>query len=1425
MLSVRTKLILLICVLTAIVDALSCLFLIAHEKSVQKEVIRKLGMSLITLLAQDNEVELAMSHGQLAFLDMPIKRTKAFDREEEIGYWRISNIKEVMLEERVAWVKIDMREIPDRKDLQDTDKQSANRKWSRGGAHIIESSQNLDVPISNQIIISSGEEFYDFSAPVFEKQPFSEEAFATQILDEDKIPLKTKRQLLGFVQIGLSTRKLNEKIYNVIWQIVTPMGISIFLGGICITYLINRYIASPLRRMADITLDIARGELAHTIPVQSKDEIGQLSVNFNQMTKSLKTSYDDLKQEIAEHKSTEELLKYRVEMEELIATISANFINLAPEDVDIGINRALEIIGKFVDVDRSYVCLYADNEKKKMDNTHEWCAEGIEPQIENLKEVPVEYFSWGMETLNRFETIHVPRVVGLPDCANAEKELQQSQGVQSFVVVPMVYSGGLVGFLGFDSVKEEKTWTDEDIALLKIAGEIFVNALEHRRKAKMLQKAYDSLEVRVKERTAELIRINKLMNEEIAEHKKAREELEKYEILISQITDLPYICDTNGNILFVNHMFERLTGHKREEFLGESFAPLFNDENMKKAIDVYRRTLKGESPQYELYFKDTGVLCEYKNLPLRDENGNIVGVIGTARDITERRRMEDELRKTNQTLNALIQASPLAISVIDSNGHVKMWNPSAERIFGWKEQEVIGKILPIIPKDKLDEHRGYRDRALRGESFMGIEVLRQKRDGSLINISLSVAPLYGTNGDIEGIVGILADITERQKMIEALRQAKDYAENLIETANVMVIGLDIEGNIQVFNKTAEEITGYKKSEIIGKNWFEVIVPKYKYPFVWQEFLKLKQGIQLPKSLENQILTKAGKIRYISWQNSEVREQGKLTGTISFGSDITEQKRMHSLVERMRLTAFVRDISIALTQGDTLHDILCLCTESIVHNLDAAFARIWTLKEGENILELQASSGMYINIDGAHSRIPLGKLKIGLIAQGKQPYFTNSFTEDPQISDRDWAKREGIAAFAGYPLIVEDRLVGVVAMFSRKTLTDFTLKALESVADIIAVGVDRKCAEEALRESENRYRILLENLPQRVFHKDKNLNYMYCNENYAQDLKIKPIEIFGKTDYDFYPKELADKYRSDDRRILASGKTEEMDEKYIKDGKELIVHTVKTSIKDEKGNIIGILGIFWDITEKMAMQMEAIRTRHLASLGELAAGVAHEINNPITGIINYSQILVNKSTKGSNENNIANRIIKEGDRIAGIVKNLLSFARSGDRKENKSSVNVPGILADTVTLIEVQLKKEGIQASLNISRKLPEIIAHPQQIQQVFLNIISNARYALNQKYPGMHDNKILEITGEEITVNNHPYVKVTFYDHGTGIPANIIDKVMNPFFTTKPVGKGTGLGLSISHGIVSEHGGKLTIDSVEGKYTKVTISLPTIKLT
>ncbi len=215
------------------------------------------------------------------------------------------------------------------------------------------------------------------------------------------------------------------------------------------------------------------------------------------------THYNGLIVDISEQKQAEQRLQYKIQFEDLITAISTQFINLPSIHIDEGIQRTLQSIGEFAGVDRSYVFLYS-LDFETMHNTHEWCAAGIEPQAPRLQNVPASAFEWFNRRLLLGEALHIPRVADLPEEAAAEEAEFSTQGIRSMIAVPLAYQGQVNGFLGFDSVRAEKTWDEEVIRLLTMVGEIIVNALEHKRAQQAINQAYQLLEQRVEERTHEL---------------------------------------------------------------------------------------------------------------------------------------------------------------------------------------------------------------------------------------------------------------------------------------------------------------------------------------------------------------------------------------------------------------------------------------------------------------------------------------------------------------------------------------------------------------------------------------------------------------------------------------------------------------------------------------------------------------------------------------------------------------------------------------------------------------------------------------------------------------------------------------------------------------------------------------------------------
>jgi PAS domain S-box-containing protein len=390
---------------------------------------------------------------------------------------------------------------------------------------------------------------------------------------------------------------------------------------------------------------------------------------------------------------------------------------------------------------------------------------------------------------------------------------------------------------------------------------------------------------------------------------------------------------------------------------------------------------------------------------------------------------------------------------------------------------------------------------------------------------------------------------------------------------------------------------------------------------------------------------------------------------------------------------------------------------------------------------------------------------------------------------------------------------------------------DKLLGIICIGRDlreRKKAEDTLRASEIKHRTLLENLPQKIFRKDRNSVYISCNENYAHDLKIKPEEIAGRTDLEFYPKELVEKYRADDKRIIESGKTEDIEEKYIQDGEERFVHTTKTPFKDEQGNVVGILGIFWDVTEhKQAeeklnvayqelqqAQQELIQASKMAAMGQLAAGISHELNQPLTGIKGFTQAVLADLEKESPFRSDLNKIVEQADRIDAIIKNVRFFARKSDFNMVETDINQ--VILESLMLLNQQLKVHNIRVIQELGLGIPKMQGDPNQLQQAFINIINNARDAilsLNRPEGG-------EIRIRTALAQDKKHIQIIFQDTGGGIPEENLENMFTPFFTTKSPDKGMGLGLSITYRIIENHQGKIDFKTKVGEGTTFRIVLP-----
>lgn len=548
------------------------------------------------------------------------------------------------------------------------------------------------------------------------------------------------------------------------------------------------------------------------------------------------------------------------------------------------------------------------------------------------------------------------------------------------------------------------------------------------------------------------------------------------------------------------------------------------------------------------------------------------------------------------------------------------------------------------------------------------------------------------------------EIVNRKRVERDLKSSEEKHRIVVEAASDAIVSMDDSGTIVFANPATARIFGYDPAELVGKP-MTLLMPKSMRELHDNGFSRFLATVN----------------RHFNWHGTELtalRKNGQeFQVEVSFGELTTGDQRLFTgfmrdisqrkQAEEMRATQTCRvliraDVRLAFRKEESLEATLHECAESIVRHLDAAFARIWTLNREGKILELRASAGLYTHLNGAHARIPIGTLKIGMIAQEQKPLLSNDLLHDPRISDQAWAAREGMAGFAGYPLMVGARTLGVMAVFSRKALTTGTIEVLASAADLIALGVERKHAEDELRTSERR---------------------------------LKETES------------------------------------------------------------------------------ELARVGRLTAMGELAASIAHEVNQPLTAVVSNSsaclRLLANDNLEPEVLRRALEEIVADGTRASSVLARIRAFIRK--EPAEKSELDINEVIQEVLLLAGRELNDNRVSLDHQLRGGLPRVLADRVQMQQVLLNLIMNSIEAMAAV---IDRPRLLEVRSR---IGESGSVLVTVSDSGTGFGSEA-DRVFSPFFTTKA--NGLGMGLSISRSLIESHGGRLWATSNSPHGAVLSFTLP-----
>ncbi len=467
--------------------------------------------------------------------------------------------------------------------------------------------------------------------------------------------------------------------------------------------------------------------------------------------------------------------------------------------------------------------------------------------------------------------------------------------------------------------------------------------------------------------------------------------------------------------------------------------------------------------------------------------------------------------------------------------------------------------------------------------------------------------------------------------------------------------------------------------------------------------------------------------------------------------------------------------------------------------------IFLVEDDPQVLVMKAQRGLPAPLLTMCARVPFGRCLCGRVASSGEIQFAD------RVDQRHENQYEGISLHGHYcvPMLSAGKVLGVINMYVKEGhhRDEREEEFLRAVADVLAGIVERKRAEEKIKRAAEEWRTTFDSITDLVSICDKDFRLVRVNKAFADVAKMKPEEIIGKHCYEIVHGTKKHLPNCPHKKTIKTKKpaTAEIFESHL--GMHIELST--SPIFDEKGEVMASIHIIRDITERKKMEEQLIVTDRLASIGELAAGIAHEMNNPLTGVIGFAQLLLEKDVPDDAKEYVK-IIYSEAQRTAEVVKNLLAFARK--HEPVKQLVNINSIIEKVLELRAYEQKVSNIQVNTHFAPDLPEVMADYFQLQQVFLNIIINAEHFMIEA----HRRGTLTITTER----TEDIIKASFVDDGPGIFEEDLGHLFDPFFTTKETGKGTGLGLSICYGIVTEHGGRIYAESESGKGATFIVELP-----
>ncbi|NTW82660.1 MAG: PAS domain S-box protein [Chlorobiaceae bacterium] len=614
------------------------------------------------------------------------------------------------------------------------------------------------------------------------------------------------------------------------------------------------------------------------------------------------THYDSFVLDAASHNGNEPSLSYSRRFERLVTTLANQFINVPVSRIDDMVNVALETIGKFVKADRSYIFQFYDNQRL-MDNTHEWCAEGIEPQIHILQHLPTDIFSWLTDKISKNEAIIVPRVSDLPDEATAEREILEQQDIRSLIIIPLVSGNVPFGYIGFDAVTNERQWPLETVSVLKLAGGIIANALQRKHVERLIQCELDlALKLSVSKSFKETLKICLQSALEISG-------MDCGGIyLVNEADDSLSLAHTEG----LTESFVSRTNHYSGDSIqknivsrGEAVYSRYSEIDIVTGKPGLEEGLKAIAV-VPVTNKKVVVAClnvashSIEQVPefSRKALETVASQIGAA---IVQAKHEEEINTANRNLDTLFNTIDDMMFIVGTDEMIKHTNSSVLSRLGYSEDEVLRMhVLDFHPPAQRQEARCNIEGMLKGTQNVCLVPLMTKK-GDLIPVETIVT--HGTWDGHPVIFGISRDITERIKHELAIKESERRFRDLTEFLPLPVVETDSNGVITYCNRQSMAFFGYNTYEMLGRPIYRFVIPS-DMPHLESTLQAVFGGKR--ESTEMTGLRKDGSEFQGMLYAAPVVEDGKVTAGRGVVVDLTEMKKAEASLAAFTLQSRLRE---------------------------------------------------------------------------------------------------------------------------------------------------------------------------------------------------------------------------------------------------------------------------------------------------------------------------------------------------------------------------------------------------------------------------------------------------------------------------------------------------------------------------------------